>query len=319
MFDDPAAESAAPVWDEAERAALVALLRERPDGLSWPELTAEVSGEGSARAVWERLVPGDLFGAESATLTQAASDVAAWRGADFEFLTFLDEAYPVQLREVHEMPPVLFARGTLRPADPGICVVGSRSASEHGRRVAGVIARNLAQRDITVVSGLAKGIDTAAHTAALEAGGRTVACIGTGITGHYPAENRELQERIAQDGLVLSQFWPDAPPRPQNFPMRNAIMSGYGRATVIVEAGEKSGARIQARRAVEHGRSVILIDKVVETNTWAKALVDRPGVHVATSTREVMDLAENLLHPKIPTDDLLSRFMAMRGEQDHRH
>ena len=112
--------------------------------------------------------------------------------------------------------------------------------------------------------------------------------LGTGISRAYPAENRGLQEEIAVGGLLLSQFWPDAPPQQRNFPMRNATMSGYGLATIVVEAGEHSGARIQARLAVEHGRPVILTSDVVERNAWAQALATRPGVAVAGSLRAVM-------------------------------
>ncbi|GAA3364200.1 DNA-processing protein DprA [Saccharopolyspora gregorii] len=313
MVDDPTL-----TWDDAERAALVALLRERPGRMSWAEIAAEVSASESARAVWSRLVPEDLFGTEPVAITAAIADVESWRTSDFRFSTFLDPEYPVQLREVHEMPPVLFSRGSLRVVDPAVSVVGSRKASDRGLRVASTLAGDLARRDITVVSGLAAGIDTAAHEAALDVGGRTVACIGTGITVSYPAENRALQERIARDGLVLSQFWPDAPPQRQNFPMRNAVMSGYGRATIIVEAGEHSGARIQARQAVEHGRSVILIDGVVQANAWAQEISLRPGVHVATSTRQVMDLVEEALNPSIPTEDLVTELIRDRGGRSHR-
>jgi len=111
----------------------------------------------------------------------------------------------------------------------------------------------------------------------------------------YPAENRGLQEEIAARGLVLSQFWPDAPPQKQNFLMRNATMSGYGLATVVVEAGEHSGARTQARLAVEHGRQVILTDQVVVRNQWAQALLGRPGVHLCSSVNSVLDVVEQLL------------------------
>jgi DNA processing protein len=147
---------------------------------------------------------------------------------------------------------------------------------------------------MTVVSGLARGIDTAAHRAALDAGGRTVAVIGTGITKAYPAENRGLQREIGARGLVLSQFWPDTPPQKHAFLMRNATMSGYGLATVVVEAGETSGARALARMAVEHGRQVILTDQVVVRNRWAQALLGRPGVHIASSVGAVLDAVEQV-------------------------
>jgi DNA processing protein len=209
-------------------------------------------------------------------------------------LTFRDEDYPAQLREIHEMPPVLFHRGTLKPHELGMSVVGSRQASARGLDIARSVAAGLVDRGITVIAGLAKGIDTAAHQATLDAGGRTVAVIGTGITQSYPAGNRDLQDHIGTTGLVLSQFWPDAPPTKHSFPMRNAIMSGYGRATIVVEAGERSGARIQARQAVAHGRPVILTDLVVAATTWPADLIGRPGVHVAGSTAEIMSIVEDI-------------------------
>jgi len=173
-------------------------------------------------------------------------------------------------------------------------VVGSRDASPRGLSVARSIAAGLVDHGITVIAGLAKGIDSAAHVAAMEAGGRTVAVLGTGINHCYPAENRALQNRIAAEGLVLSQFWPNAPPTKHTFPMRNTVMSGYGCATIVVEAGEHSGARIQARRAVAHGRPVILSDLVVKANKWPAELIDRPGVYVAGSTAEVMSIVESI-------------------------
>ncbi|GAA2776226.1 DNA-processing protein DprA [Saccharopolyspora taberi] len=305
-------------WDDVERAALVALLRTRPERMTWQEIAAEVSAEGRATAVWEKLVPSSLFGAEESPREQAMSDIESWRVQGIGFLTFLDPDYPTGLREIHEMPPVLFYRGSLRRGERAVSVVGSRAASDKGLKIAATVSRNLVQRDITVLSGLAKGIDTAAHTAALEAGGRTVACIGTGISRCYPAANSALQEQIAQDGLVLSQFWPDAPPRQQNFPMRNAVMSGYGHVTIIVEAGEKSGARIQARQAVAHGRQVVLTDFVVDGNEWARKLVGRPGVHVAESTKKIMEVVEHVVFSERSTGDLLDQLISLRGGLGHR-
>lgn len=299
-------------WNEDERAALVALLRTRPSKLTWAEITAEITARGSAMVLWDELNPAGLFDraddpdGRSSALVEAAHDISRWRTSDFGFLTFGDEDYPTQLREIHEMPPVLFYRGALVPNEVGVSVVGSRQASARGLDIARSIATGLAARGITVIAGLAKGIDTAAHRAALEAGGRTVAVVGTGITNVYPAENRELQERIAREGLVLSQFWPDAPPTKHSFPMRNAVMSGFGRATVVVEAGEHSGARIQARKAVSHGRPVILTDLVVDTNKWPSDLLGRPGVHVAASTADIMSVVEKITDGPATVDSLLA-------------
>lgn len=300
-------------WNDDERAALVAMLRERPTGLTWQQIAVESGARGSSLALWHELQPAGLFdSAAGSALDVAAADIAGWRSAGLAMLTFLDEEYPAQLREIHELPPVLFYRGTLASDEPAVSVVGSRAASAHGLDIARALAAGLARCGVAVVAGLAKGVDTAAHTAALDAGGRTVAVIGTGITRYYPAENRELQDRIARDGLVLSQFWPDAPPRRHQFPMRNAVMSGYGRATIIVEAGETSGARIQARQAVAHGRPVILTDLVVNANQWPHQLIGRPGVHVASSTAEMLTLVEDLVASRSEADAMLRQVLAAR-------
>jgi DNA processing protein len=279
-----------------EHAALVVLLQVQPDRLSWPEIAAELLEVGSAVEVWERHAPApaliDLPG--QVTLGSAAGDVQAWAAQGYRLISILDEDYPVRLRGIHQAPPVIFTLGTVLADDPAVSVVGSREASADGVAMAAQVARELTARKVTVVSGLARGIDTAALQATLDAGGRAVAVIGTGIGRTYPAENRALQQEIAKRGLVLSQFWPDAPPQKHTFLMRNATMSGYGLATVIVEAGEKSGARVQARMAVEHGRQVILTDQVVVRNEWAQALLGRPGVHMASSVDGVLETVEQV-------------------------
>ncbi len=280
-----------------ERVALVALLRERPGGRGWAEITASVLEARSAVAVWERLVPPVLVSPSGGpdALTSAARQIAGWTGQGWRVLTILDEDYPARLRAIHQAPPILFARGTVARDDVAVSVVGSRHASPCGLDIAAGVAGELVARGVTVLGGLALGIDTVAHRAALGAGGRTVGVIGTGIDRAYPAANRELQEQIAGRGLVLSQFWPGAPPQRHNFLMRNATISGYGLATVVVEAGEQSGSRAQARIAVEHGRPVILTSLVVAGNDWARALVGRPGVHVAGRLRAVLDVVDQLI------------------------
>ena len=280
-----------------ERAALVALLRERPGSRSWAEIMAPVLEAGSARAVWDLFVPPVLVRppGEPDPLDAAAGQIRCWADRGWRLLSILDEDYPARLRAIHQAPPVLFARGTLIQDDAAVSVVGSRTASSRGMAIAAGVARELAARGVTVLGGLALGIDTAAHRAALEAGGRTVCVTGTGLDRAYPAGNQDLQEEIAARGLVLSQFWPGAPPQRHNFLMRNATMSGYGLATVVVEAGEQSGSRAQARIAVEHGRPVILTSLVVDRNEWARGLAGRPGVHVAGSLRAVLDVVDELI------------------------
>ncbi len=297
---------------EDERAALVALLQARPAGMRWAEITAEVLEAGSALEVWHRVVPAALMSlpGELDALESAAQDIGLWTNQGCSLVSILDGDYPARLRGIHQAPPVLFARGTLIEDDSAVSVVGSRKATSRGLDIAAGIARELVSRGVTVVAGLALGIDSTAHRAALADGGRTVAVIGTGINSTYPAENRDLQKEIASRGLLLSQFWPDAPPRKQNFLMRNATMSGYGLATVVVEAGEHSGARAQARMALEHGRPVILTDLVAERNDWAQALVGRPGIHVASSLPSVLDVVDQLMAERAALGTELRRFVS---------
>jgi DNA processing protein len=283
--------------ERQEQAALIALLRDQSAERRWPEVTAEVLEAGSAREVWQRRAPAVLISVpgEPDPLELAAQEVRRWAERGWVLTTIVDRDYPARLREVHQAPPFLFSRGLLLPDDTAVSVVGSRNASERGLAIAAGVARELVSRRVTVVAGLARGIDTAAHRMALDAGGRTVGVIATGISRVYPPENAGLHEEIASRGLLLSQFWPEAPPQKHTFLMRNATMSGYGLATVVVEAGEKSGARVQARLAVEHGRPVILTDLVIEKNDWARALLGRPGVHAAGGLREVAAIVDQLM------------------------
>lgn len=299
--------------DLTEQAAVVALLRTRPDNMTWPDISAALLRCGSAIEVWETCSPATLIPepGQSDPREAAERDLLTWQEEGLIVSTVLDDSYPARLAGIHQAPPILFARGDLRTHDRAVSVVGSRKASDHGLGIAAGVARDLVDEGITVLSGLAAGIDTSAHTAALDAGGRTVAVIGTGIRRHFPAANAGLQEAIIDRGLVLSQFWPDAPPRPQHFPMRNATMSGYGLATVIVEAGEHSGARIQARVAVDHGRPVILTDLVASRNSWAQALVGRPGVHVAASRDDVVTIVRDLDRERAMVDNLMRKYVTV--------
>jgi DNA processing protein len=210
------------------------------------------------------------------------------------FHTVLDPDYPDNLRAVHDRPPFVFVSGALTPSDRrAIAVVGARVASPHGVWAARAIAEHLVDQSYTVVSGLAAGIDNAAHTAALARGGRTVAVIGTGLRRYYPPQHEELQRRIAAQCAVISQFWPDAPPSRRSFPMRNAVMSGISLATVVVEASLTSGSRIQARLALEHGRPVFLLESLLE-HDWARAFAAKPGARVIRSPDEITTFVERL-------------------------
>jgi DNA processing protein len=155
------------------------------------------------------------------------------------------------------------------------------------------VADALARGGYSVISGLAAGIDTAAHAAALRRGGRTIAVIGTGVARCYPRQNVALQRRIAAQCAVVSQFLPDTPPSQETFPQRNAVMSGLSLATVIIEASYRSGARIQARAARAQGRPVFLLKSLLHQR-WARELAERPGVRVVAGPDEVVTDLERL-------------------------
>jgi DNA processing protein len=206
---------------------------------------------------------------------------------------------------------LIWTQGTLVAGDLGVSVVGTRKPSPDALQFVRDLVSGLVDHSRTVVSGLAAGVDAEAHRSALAAGGRTVAIIGTGIDVAYPADHRALQGEVAAHGLLLSQFWPGSPPTRKSFPMRNAVMSGYSRVSVIVEAGERSGTRIQARLAVGHGRPVILTQAVARGTTWGAALVDRPGVAVATSAASAVEMAVHLSRPRpIELDSYLALMSA---------
>lgn len=198
---------------------------------------------------------------------------------DAQLVTVLDDAYPANLRMIHDHPPFLFVRGSLADGDDrAIAVVGTRRPSPAGVSAASEIATALARRGITVVSGMAVGIDTAAHVGALNAGGRSLAVCGAGIDHVYPPSNRSLARMIADSGAALSQFWPDMAPTRWSFPVRNIVTSGLSLGTVVVEAGPSSGARQQAEHALRHGKRLFLLQRLVEQQPWAHDLIGRPGV-----------------------------------------
>ncbi len=186
--------------------------------------------------------------------------IRAARDSGVRTLGFRDPDYPASLKELAHMPPVLFARGAVTEEDRlAAAIVGTRRATHYGRQVAERFAQALARNGITVVSGLARGIDTSAHKAALEAGGRTIAVLGCGIDVYYPPENRRLYDEISGNGAVLSEFAPGTEPLAMNFPKRNRIVSGLSRAVVAVEAAEKSGVLNTAAWAADQGRDVYAV------------------------------------------------------------
>lgn len=208
-------------------------------------------------------------------------------------VTCADDDYPSNLRMIHNRPPFLFVRGTLLPSDSrAVAVVGTRNATDAGIRAATELSQQLTRRDVTVLSGLAAGIDTAAHSAALNAGGRTIAVFGTGIRRTYPRQNRELATAIASSGACVSQFLPDQPGARWTFPVRNITTSGLSLGTVIVEAGPTSGAKLQAHDALRHGKRLFLVRTLVENQEWARELAELPEVTAVDQVDEIVAAIE---------------------------
>jgi DNA processing protein len=171
-----------------------------------------------------------------------------------------DPLYPLRLKEIYDYPPVLYVRGSLPAEDePYLAIVGTRRPTIYGRQVTEEIVADLARSKITIVSGLARGIDSVAHRAALDAGGKTVAVFGSGLDIVYPGENAKLAQAIMEHGALVSEYPLGVKPRAENFPLRNRIMSGLSLGVLVVEAGEKSGALITAHQAVEQNREVFAI------------------------------------------------------------
>jgi DNA processing protein len=175
-------------------------------------------------------------------------------------LTWHDDAYPVHLKEIYDYPPVLYIRGKLIAADEWcLAVVGTRRATAYGRQVTEEIVTDLARNNITIVSGLARGIDSVAHQTALDAGGRTIAVLACGLDVIYPAENLNLARRIIENGALISEYPLGIKPKPEHFPRRNRILSGMSLGVLVTEAGEGSGALITADLALEQNRDVLAI------------------------------------------------------------
>ncbi len=213
--------------------------------------------------------------------------------AGVQALTWDSSDYPGLLRQIADAPPVLFVRGTLTPADEwSVALVGTRKATVYGREVTHRLATDLVQNRVTLVSGLARGIDSIAHKAALDAGGRTLAVLGSGVDFIYPTEHRKLAEAIVENGALISDYPLGTRPEAANFPARNRIISGLSLGVVVVEADVKSGALITADFALDHGREVFAVPGSILSPASAGCnRLLRDGASVVT---EVGDILETL-------------------------
>jgi len=288
-----------------ERIALVALVQ--AGTLPMSHLAGLVEQSGSAVRLLQRACSSaieqdaqpalfDLVPSEARD--KAAVEVASWAALPYLVATVLDEEYPYQLRTIHNRPALLFVEGQSEAltSAPGVAVVGTRAASDKGKLRAEKLVRAFGEAGITIFSGLAAGIDTAAHREALRIGARTVAVFGTGLQKVFPKENASLARDIVRaHGALVSQFLPKQHGAKWTFPTRNITMSGLSLATVVVEAGETSGARMQARVALEHGRAVYLLQSLVDDHEWARVMVDKGVGNVrARILRTSRDLVDGL-------------------------
>ncbi|MEX2622965.1 MAG: DNA-processing protein DprA [Acidimicrobiia bacterium] len=286
-----------------EHAYLVALLRSNK-GVAWHRVANVVDAAGTAEGLVRREVDsGSDFGRElvsrvgSDDVKSARAEVESWAEVPgMAAWSILDADYPAQLRRIFDRPPLLFCLGRWEPTnEEGFCVVGTRQASPSGLDQARLMAASLTERGIAVTSGLALGVDTTAHTAALDAGGRTVAVLGNGLASVYPPENKGLADRIIREGgALVSPFVPAQGPNAKfTFQIRNSVMSGLSRGTIVIEAGPTSGAKMQARLALRHGRPVFLMRSLVDTHDWALDYVTK-GRHGtrAITVEDVDDVLE---------------------------
>ena len=241
-------------------------------------------------------------GARKAAVLDRATfwDAEVQRLADggVDIISCVDSSYPSNLHMIHDRPPLLFVRGNLRGVDVrAVAVVGTRTPSKEGVRLATRIASELAASGITIVSGLAKGIDTAAHASAINAGGRTIAVYGTTIDRVYPASNKGLARSVARSGACVSQFLPTTRTGPWCFPVRNITTSGLSLGTIVVEAGATSGAKMQAGAALAHGKRVFLVEELTR-QTWAREMAKNPQVSVVSKAQDIALAVDQEVAPR---------------------
>jgi DNA processing protein len=275
-------------------------------------LAAAAQGQDSQLLSTQGITPTTVERLREAAARDLTPALDAMQKHDIRLLLLEDADYPVALRSIPDPPPYLFVRGTVQLQDEvAVAIVGTRHTTEYGRGVAEKLAADLATRGVTVVSGLARGIDTAAHRGVLEAGGRTFAVCGCGLDITYPSENKPLLERIATSGAAFSEFAPTVHPEAWHFPARNRIISGLSAGTIVVEAGERSGALITADFAMEQGREVFAVPGNIHKiqSRGAHALI-KQGATLVESADDVLEALNNRAVPfqrELPFEKTVTR------------
>ena len=206
--------------------------------------------------------------------------------------TWHDDDYPAQLKEIYDLPPLIYVKGNLTPDDErSVAVVGTRNPSHYGRQVAEQLVYDIASAGVTIVSGLARGVDGIAHRIALDAGQRTIAVLGSGVDIIYPREHTSLSERIAENGALISELALGTRPDARNFPRRNRIMSGMTLGTLVIEAGARSGALITARQALEENREVFAVPGSIfsPNSEGTNRLIRESAAKLVTACEDVLE------------------------------
>lgn len=220
---------------------------------AWNAAPSELARAGLSQKLAERV-------SETRATLNLEQYIENIQAQGIQILTWDDPQYPAQLKQIDQPPPILYLRGPFSEEDAwSVAIVGTRAVTAYGRQVTEEVAGSLAHNGVTVVSGLARGVDAIAHSAALKAGGRTLAVLGSGVDRIYPPEHCALAEKIIAQGSVLSDYAPGTPPESANFPPRNRIISGLSLAVVVIEAAETSGSLITASFALEQGRDVFAV------------------------------------------------------------
>ncbi|HSK66417.1 MAG TPA: DNA-processing protein DprA [Anaerolineales bacterium] len=261
---------------------------------AWKAAPADLAGAGMGLKVIERIVQARI----QVDLDKVWDRIES---QGIKILTWLDNAYPQRLKEIEQPPPVLYIRGEYLPDDLfAVAIVGTRRVTSYGRQITEELASYLAGHGITVISGLARGVDAIAHQTALKAGGRTIGVLGSGVDKIYPPEHRQMAEQMIRNGAIVSDYAPGTPPDASNFPPRNRIISGLSLAIVVIEAGETSGALITAEFAAEQGREVFAV----------------PGSILAPQSKGTNKLIQQGALPLLSVNDLMQALDLTRmGDQ----
>jgi len=285
--------------------------------LAWNAPPARLSDAGLDRRSLDNLL-------EARSKLSLDRELEKVQSAGVQLISWEDQAYPRHLRNIYDPPPLLYVRGTLRREDEwAVAVVGTRRASAYGKEAARQMAGGLARSGITIVSGLARGIDAQAHRAAIDAGGRTIAVLGCGVDVVYPPEHRNLTREVVGQGALISEYPLGTQPEASNFPPRNRLISGLSLGVLVVEAGARSGALITARFAAEQGRDVFAVPgSIFQRNSEGCNRLIQDGAAPALSIRDIQEeLSLTMVEQQaevravVPATDMESRLLGQLSSE----